>query len=176
MRLLIIHRANSKLWEQKSDTMFISQLCGVLFFIFLAPQVRVTCQPWTLIVCFLCPNLFPKGFVCLCCFPSVSHAMHRKTSKLEKQWRNVFSAQYVLLCPVLLIQLYQVILRWRIYWYKLLHHPPRAEICHSFWVMPFDLSFSERNQVLSAFYLVVVRVRPGPWISTLYPVAYCFGT
>lgn len=39
---------------------------------------------------------------------------------------------------------------------------PRAEICHSFCVMPFDLSFSERNQVWSAFYLVVVRVRPGP--------------
>lgn len=27
------------------------------------PKSQVTCQPWSLIVCFVCPMLFPKGFV-----------------------------------------------------------------------------------------------------------------
>lgn len=127
---------------------------------------RVTCQPWSLIVCFLCPILFPKGFVCVLLSFCVScYAL--KNPQIGKAVEKCFLSS---VCSALsgpsnpaltsYSQMKDLLI-------QTTPPSPREEICHSFCVMPFDLSFSERNHVLSAFYLVVVRVRPGPWISTL---------
>lgn len=106
--------------------MFISQICSVPFSMFLAPRVLTNLLAIIFNHFFLCPILFLKGFVSLCC-PSMAHAIHWNTPKLKKQWRNFFSAQYIPLSrpsnPVF-IKLFS---DEGFTWYKLFYHPKKQK-------------------------------------------------